>query len=113
MGPVCATSGPGGEGKAKTLSPVSPISGTPWLASRSWSPMKEEVLAQILDVRGRFDYVPFEFVFVAFQSEQNTEILEFGNIQEIQGDHYLVRLITKNNEMAVVTRASLRIAGIA
>lgn len=64
-------------------------------------------------VTGRFDYAKDEFVFVAFQSLDNKEILEFGYIMEVEGEHYIVKLLTHSNETAVVTRNSLRIAGIA
>ncbi len=111
--PYKDTSGLGNLGKNLIQNPDFRISITLSSIPHSLSCSKSEELVKILDIRGQNDFIKNEFVFVAFLTNENKEILEFGIVQEKVGEYYIVELLNKERNFATVLGASIRIAGIA
>ncbi len=75
---------------------------------------KKEELAKTIDQKGRTDYAEGELVYVLFQNEQGQIIDNFGIVQQVMGEQYVIKLMTEaQNELAVVTINAIRGAGLA
>lgn len=71
-------------------------------------------MAKTIDQKGKTDYTEGELVYVLFQNEQGQIIDNFGIVQQVMGEQYVIKLMTEaQNELAVVTINAIRGAGLA
>ena len=71
-------------------------------------------MAKTIDQKGKTDYTEGELVYVLFQNEQGQTIDNFGIVQQVMGEQYVIKLMTEaQNELAIVTINAIRGAGLA